>query len=91
VTKVTAKWVAESLFPNVVAEGNAAGLDTSGWTYGQHAGLSYTIMAPIPGSTGLRQIAIWSRWQDAMTGLEGMRAAFLELRFQSEQAMATKR
>jgi hypothetical protein len=81
--EVSLEWVQESLFPLLVDVAAAAGLDPSGWSFDQHAGLSWTIMDKVPGQ-GMRRLGIWGRWQQARFGIEGMIEALREIRYQRD-------
>lgn len=62
---------ADGLFERVVAGATGAGLDPSGWTFGQLAGLSWMIY-----DTRRNQLGLWGSLDDAWTGMYGMANAF---------------
>lgn len=82
---VTLEWVQTALFGRLVAEARRAGLEPDGWSFGQHAGLSWTLMDSIPGP-GLRTLGMWQRWQDARVGIDGMISMLEEVRIYRERA-----
>jgi len=85
--EVTLEWVQESLLPRLVGVARDAGLDSSGWSFDQHAGLSWTLMDSEPGP-GMSQMGIWQRWQDARYAIEGWIEALLVVRHQRDTGRA---
>lgn len=81
--EVTLEWVESSLFLRLVDVARDAGLDSACWSFGQHAGLSWTLMDKVPGEP-FHQLGIWQRWQDARFAIEGMIAVLLEVRHQRD-------
>jgi len=85
--EATLEWVETSLFGRLVDVAREAGLDSSGWSFGQHAGLSWTLVDRKPGP-GLNQFMIWQRWQEARHGIEAMIAVLEQLRHQRDTGRA---
>jgi hypothetical protein len=85
--EVTLEWVQESLMPRLVGVARDAGLDSSGWSFDQHAGLSWTLMDAKPGP-GQNPMGMWQRWQDARHAIEGWIEALLVVRHQRDTGRA---
>lgn len=75
--RVTGKWLAESLFPRVMDVARLAGVDTTGWSFGQIAGPSWMIAVKEGVRSGYRQIGLWATPADAKLGMEGMILAYM--------------
>ena len=72
--RVTEKWITEALLPRVQSAAKRIGVDASAWSFGQHAGLSWTLMET--GGSGLSQLGIWSKLTEAAIALEAMAKAY---------------
>lgn len=73
-SRVTEKWITESLLPRVQRAAKQIDVDASAWSFGRHFGLSWTLAEP--SGSGMRQLGIWPKLTEAAIALEAMATAY---------------
>lgn len=75
-TRITWRWIIDSLLPAVVADAQRAGVDTEGWAFFQVADKGKSLIKRNPAGGVAKVIRHCRSPRHAQEYLEGMRAAF---------------